>query len=290
MGRGKVELKKIENPTNRQVTFSKRQMGLFKKENEVAILCDAQIGVIVFSGSGRMYEYSSPPWRIASVFDRYLKAPSTRFEEMDIQQKIVQEMTRMKDERNRLRMIMAQYMAEDLASFSAQDLSNLEQQIEFSLYKVRLRKIKERISLLPPRPRVQRGERSRSNSNPQRHGQSCSRSAHRSRSERVVVLGGNEGTYFWQIVFAEHHLYPVVVMIEFYLILCDLTDFQAALISDVHLFHSFIYARLMCVLELSSKKATKGNKPSKGRNRFWRNIGLGFKIPKEAIKGSFGAL
>jgi hypothetical protein len=55
--------------------------------------------------------------------------------------KIVQEMTRMKDERNRLRMIMAQYMAEDLASFSAQDLSNLEQQIEFSLYKVRLRKV-----------------------------------------------------------------------------------------------------------------------------------------------------
>lgn len=136
MGRGKVELKKIENPTNRQVTFSKRRMGLFKKANELAILCDAQIGVIIFSGSGRMYEYSSPPWRIASVFDRYLKAPSTRFEEMDIQQ----EMTRMKDERNRLRMIMAQYMAEDLASFSAQDLSNLEQQIEFSLYKVRLRK------------------------------------------------------------------------------------------------------------------------------------------------------
>uniref|UniRef100_A0A804RKY0 MADS-box domain-containing protein n=1 Tax=Zea mays TaxID=4577 RepID=A0A804RKY0_MAIZE len=74
MGRGKVELKKIENPTNRQVTFSKRRMGLFKKANELAILCDAQIRVIIFSGSGRMYEYSSPPWRIASVFDRYLKA------------------------------------------------------------------------------------------------------------------------------------------------------------------------------------------------------------------------
>ncbi|RCV35378.1 hypothetical protein SETIT_7G235900v2 [Setaria italica] len=140
MGRGKVELKKIENPTNRQVTFSKRRMGLFKKANELAILCDAQIGVIIFSGSGRMYEYSSPPWRIANIFDRYLKAPSTRFEEMDIQQKIIQEMTRMKDERNRLRIIMGQYMGEDLASFSVQDLSNLEQQMEFSLYKVRLRK------------------------------------------------------------------------------------------------------------------------------------------------------
>lgn len=67
MGRGKVELKKIENPTNRQVTFSKRRMGLFKKANELAILCDAQIGVIIFSGSGRMYEYSSPTWRCISV-------------------------------------------------------------------------------------------------------------------------------------------------------------------------------------------------------------------------------
>jgi hypothetical protein len=63
MGRGKVELKKIENTTSRQVTFSKRRMGLLKKANELAILCDAQVGVIIFSGSGKMYEYSSPPWR-----------------------------------------------------------------------------------------------------------------------------------------------------------------------------------------------------------------------------------
>ncbi|RLM75118.1 peroxisomal 2,4-dienoyl-CoA reductase-like [Panicum miliaceum] len=77
---------------------------------------------------------------IENIFDRYLKAPSTRFEEMDIQQKIIQEMTRMKDERNRLRIIMGHYMGEDLASFSVEDLSNLEQQMEFSLYKVRLRK------------------------------------------------------------------------------------------------------------------------------------------------------
>uniref|UniRef100_A0A0D3G0A1 MADS-box domain-containing protein n=1 Tax=Oryza barthii TaxID=65489 RepID=A0A0D3G0A1_9ORYZ len=140
MGRGRVELKKIENPTNRQVTFSKRRMGLLKKANELAILCDAQIGVIVFSGTGKMYEYSSPPWRIANIFDRYLKAPSTRFEEMDVQQRIIQEMTRMKDENNRLRIIMRQYMGDDLASLTLQDVSNLEQQIELSLYKVRLRK------------------------------------------------------------------------------------------------------------------------------------------------------
>ncbi|URD73437.1 MADS-box transcription factor [Musa troglodytarum] len=43
MGRGKIEIKRIENPTNRQVTFSKRRGGLLKKANELAILCDAQL-------------------------------------------------------------------------------------------------------------------------------------------------------------------------------------------------------------------------------------------------------
>ncbi|XP_062227464.1 MADS-box protein ZMM17-like [Phragmites australis] len=142
MGRGKIELKKIENPTNRQVTFSKSRTGLLKKAKELAILCDAQIVVIIFSGSGKMCKHSFPfHLSIANIFDRYLKAPSTRFEEMDIQQKIIHEMTKMKDERNMLRIIMRQYTGEDLASLNLQDLGNLEQQIEFSQDKVRLRKV-----------------------------------------------------------------------------------------------------------------------------------------------------
>ncbi|KAK6924680.1 Transcription factor, MADS-box, partial [Dillenia turbinata] len=42
MGRGKVELKRIENPTRRQVSFSKRKNGLLKKAFELSILCDAE--------------------------------------------------------------------------------------------------------------------------------------------------------------------------------------------------------------------------------------------------------
>ncbi|KAG0526519.1 hypothetical protein BDA96_06G152700 [Sorghum bicolor] len=38
---------------------------------------------------------------------------------------------------------------------------------------------------------------------------------------------------------------------------------------------------------LCSKKAAKGNKPGKGGNRFWKNIGLGFKTPREAIEGTY---
>ncbi|KAF4358344.1 hypothetical protein F8388_014614 [Cannabis sativa] len=43
MGRGKVELKRIENPTSRQVTFSKRRNGLLKKAFELSLLCDAEL-------------------------------------------------------------------------------------------------------------------------------------------------------------------------------------------------------------------------------------------------------
>jgi hypothetical protein len=60
MGRGRVETKKIENRVNRQVTFSKRRRGLLKKAHELAVLCDAELAVIIFSESGKLFEYSNP--------------------------------------------------------------------------------------------------------------------------------------------------------------------------------------------------------------------------------------
>ena len=60
MGRGKIEIKRIENSTNRQVTFSKRRNGIIKKAREISVLCDAQVSVVIFSSSGKMSEYCSP--------------------------------------------------------------------------------------------------------------------------------------------------------------------------------------------------------------------------------------
>ncbi|KAI3472208.1 hypothetical protein Pfo_029696 [Paulownia fortunei] len=59
MGRGKIEIKKIENVNSRQVTFSKRRGGLMKKAKELAVLCDAQVAVIIFSGTGKLYEFAN---------------------------------------------------------------------------------------------------------------------------------------------------------------------------------------------------------------------------------------
>ncbi|RRT41838.1 hypothetical protein B296_00054714 [Ensete ventricosum] len=60
MGRGKIEIKKIENPTNRQVTYSKRRTGIMKKAKELTVLCDAQVSIIMFSSTGKFSEYCSP--------------------------------------------------------------------------------------------------------------------------------------------------------------------------------------------------------------------------------------
>ncbi|RRT56704.1 hypothetical protein BHE74_00045669 [Ensete ventricosum] len=59
MGRGRVQLKRIENKINRQVTFSKRRSGLLKKAHEISVLCDAEVALIVFSTKGKLYEYST---------------------------------------------------------------------------------------------------------------------------------------------------------------------------------------------------------------------------------------
>uniref|UniRef100_A0A2P2MUF8 MADS-box transcription factor 23-like isoform X2 n=1 Tax=Rhizophora mucronata TaxID=61149 RepID=A0A2P2MUF8_RHIMU len=71
MGRGKIAIRRIDDSTSRQVTFSKRRNGLLKKARELSILCDAEVGVIIFSSTGRLYDYASTSMK--SVIDGYKK-------------------------------------------------------------------------------------------------------------------------------------------------------------------------------------------------------------------------
>ncbi|XVF60019.1 hypothetical protein PTKIN_Ptkin08bG0009000 [Pterospermum kingtungense] len=57
MGRGKVQLKRIEDKRNREVTFSKRKDGLMKKAGELAVLCDVELALLVFSPKGELYHF-----------------------------------------------------------------------------------------------------------------------------------------------------------------------------------------------------------------------------------------
>ncbi|ONH90687.1 hypothetical protein PRUPE_8G069300 [Prunus persica] len=69
MTRRKIQIKKIDNTTARQVTFSKRRRGLFKKAQELSTLCDAEIALVVFSATGKLFEYTSSS--VQQVIERH---------------------------------------------------------------------------------------------------------------------------------------------------------------------------------------------------------------------------
>ncbi|KAK3035631.1 hypothetical protein RJ639_033159 [Escallonia herrerae] len=70
MVRGKTQMRRIENATSRQVTFSKRRNGLLKKAFELSVLCDAEIALIIFSPRGKLYEFASSS--IVSHMEQYI--------------------------------------------------------------------------------------------------------------------------------------------------------------------------------------------------------------------------
>ncbi|TVU12009.1 hypothetical protein EJB05_45624 [Eragrostis curvula] len=74
MGRVKLQIKRIENNTNRQVTYSKRRNGLIKKAYELSVLCDIDIALIMFSPSQRLSHFSGRR-RIEDVITRYINLP-----------------------------------------------------------------------------------------------------------------------------------------------------------------------------------------------------------------------
>eukprot|EP00742_Colponemidia_sp_Colp-10_P002631 GILJ01002811.1.p1 GENE.GILJ01002811.1~~GILJ01002811.1.p1 ORF type:complete len:507 (-),score=86.02 GILJ01002811.1:259-1779(-) len=59
MGRKKIRIEKIADERNRQVTFTKRKYGLFKKAMELSVLCDCEIALIIFNSNGKLFQYSS---------------------------------------------------------------------------------------------------------------------------------------------------------------------------------------------------------------------------------------
>ncbi|XP_050157231.1 agamous-like MADS-box protein AGL104 isoform X5 [Malus sylvestris] len=77
MGRVKLQIKRIENTTNRQVTFSKRRNGLIKKAYELSVLCDVDVALIIFSSSGRLSLFSGNK-SIEEILARYINLPANR--------------------------------------------------------------------------------------------------------------------------------------------------------------------------------------------------------------------
>lgn len=59
MGRKKIQISRITDERNRQVTFNKRKFGVMKKAYELSVLCDCEIALIIFSSTNKLYQYAS---------------------------------------------------------------------------------------------------------------------------------------------------------------------------------------------------------------------------------------
>ncbi|KAI3906925.1 hypothetical protein MKW92_032721 [Papaver armeniacum] len=139
MGRGKIVIQRIDNSTSRQVTFSKRRNGLLKKAKELSILCEAQVGLMIFSSTGKLYEFSST--NMKSIIERYNKSKVKPLMNANSDAKFWKtEAASLRHQLQSLQEKHRQLMGQELSGLSAKELQNLENQLEMSLRAVRMQK------------------------------------------------------------------------------------------------------------------------------------------------------
>ncbi|KAG9439174.1 hypothetical protein H6P81_019339 [Aristolochia fimbriata] len=139
MGRGKVELKRIENKINRQVTFAKRRNGLLKKAYELSVLCDAEVALIVFSNRGKLYEFCSSS-NMVKTLEKYQKCSYSALETTQQTKEMensYQEYLKLKARVEVLQRSQRNLLGEDLGSLNTKELEQLENQLEMSLRHIR---------------------------------------------------------------------------------------------------------------------------------------------------------
>ncbi|KAH9653111.1 hypothetical protein KPL70_027294 [Citrus sinensis] len=53
MGRRKLKIRRLESMKARQTKYSKRKIGILKKARELAVLCDTDLALLMFSPTGK---------------------------------------------------------------------------------------------------------------------------------------------------------------------------------------------------------------------------------------------
>ncbi|XP_030538061.1 MADS-box protein SOC1-like isoform X2 [Rhodamnia argentea] len=145
MVRGKTQMKRIESNASRQVTFSKRRNGLLKKAFELSVLCDAEVAAVVFSPSGKLYEFSSSS--MSNIIERYqrkAKDPGSSAEttENDLQMQNLKgnSLDMMVKKIELLDISKRRLLGEVLDTCSIEELQSTQNQLERSLSRIRARK------------------------------------------------------------------------------------------------------------------------------------------------------
>ncbi|XP_051143751.1 MADS-box protein AGL42-like isoform X1 [Andrographis paniculata] len=142
MVRGKVQMKRIENASSRQVTFSKRRSGLMKKAYELSVLCDAEVALIIFSQKGRLYEFSSTSNMQMSI-RRYMELTKDQNKSVEVEQHIQRlknETAFMAKKIEILENSHRKLSGHNLGLCSLEELQEIDSQLEISLKNIRSRK------------------------------------------------------------------------------------------------------------------------------------------------------
>ena len=137
MGREKIKIRKIDNITARQVTFSKRRRGLLKKAEELAVLCDAEVALIIFSATGKLFEYASSSMK--EILEKY-KQHSNNLDRVDqpsleLQLENSDDMRQSQEVADKSRELR-QLRGEDLQGLNIEELQRLESLLEKGLTRV----------------------------------------------------------------------------------------------------------------------------------------------------------
>ncbi|KAK7294971.1 hypothetical protein RJT34_17872 [Clitoria ternatea] len=166
MVRGKTQMRRIENATSRQVTFSKRRNGLLKKAFELSVLCDAEVALIIFSPRGKLYEFASSSMQ--ETIERYRRhnrsAQTINASDEQNMQHLKQETANLMKKIELLEASKRKLLGEGLGSCSLEELQQIEQQLEKSVSSVRARKnqvFKEQIEQLKEKEKVLLAENAR---------------------------------------------------------------------------------------------------------------------------------
>nr|ALS54682.1 SOC2 [Camellia sinensis] len=176
MVRGKTQMRRIENATSRQVTFSKRRNGLLKKAFELSVLCDAEVALIIFSPRGKLYEFASSrdngvtSFVLCSIskllsmqetiqrYQRHTKAVQTDNSSVEENmQHLKHEAADMAKQIELLEVAKRKLLGEDLGSCTMEELQQIEQQLERSVSRVRAKKMEvfmEQIDQLKEKEKV----------------------------------------------------------------------------------------------------------------------------------------
>uniref|UniRef100_A0A2P2M8Z7 MADS-box protein SOC1 isoform X1 n=1 Tax=Rhizophora mucronata TaxID=61149 RepID=A0A2P2M8Z7_RHIMU len=166
MVRGKTQMRRIENATSRQVTFSKRRNGLLKKAFELSVLCDAEVALIVISPRGRLYEFASSS--LQETIERYRRhmkdAQTAKKLTEENMQDMQAEATNLMKKIEFLEATKRKLLGEGLGSCTIEELQQLEQQLEKSVSNIRARKnqvFKEQIDELKEKEKALKAENAR---------------------------------------------------------------------------------------------------------------------------------